>query len=79
VSSWPIEQVIWLNSYISPDYHVAVLINDGNISDSWNITNTLDNVDWEINHYAVKEPVNKNTPDNMLVDLEIFHGEILHT
>lgn len=40
LSSWPIEQVVWLNNYISPDFYVAVLINHGLISDSWNITPT---------------------------------------
>ncbi|HCM1932659.1 TPA: hypothetical protein N3A15_004388 [Salmonella enterica subsp. salamae serovar 51:c:-] len=73
VSSWPIEQVIWLNNYISPDYHVAVLINDGLISDSWNMTPTHW-IMWtgKVTTMQSKQPVDKNTPDNTLVDLELF-------
>ncbi|AGB77985.1 hypothetical protein D782_1999 [Enterobacteriaceae bacterium strain FGI 57] len=73
LSSWPIEQVVWLNNYISPDFHVAVLINHGLISDSWNITPTHW-IMWtgKLIDIQSNNPVNKKTSENTLVDLEVF-------
>ncbi|MBA8064689.1 hypothetical protein HV077_20365 [Citrobacter freundii] len=79
-SSWNQDLVTWLNNYISSDYHVAVLINDGLLSDtwSWNITPTHW-IMWtgKLISEKTKKPVDKSTSSDTLVDLELFSwGEV---
>ncbi len=71
--SWPKYMVAQLNNYAGSDNHVAVLIHDNLLYGGGSMGPTHWII-WEgkLTVVNTQQPVDENTPDNALVDIELF-------